>query len=88
MKTATYYIGRRTFKSKKSGQDCFMISLVYQNGSGWATADTFVDKPVFDDCATLEAGAAVDLAVVVGGRITGIELSCDFCPLPLGAEMA
>ena len=87
MKIATYYIGRRTFKSK-SGKDCYMLSLVYQNGGAWVTAETFVDKPIFDDCATLEAGAAVDLAVVVGGRITGIELSVDFCPLPLGAEMA
>lgn len=87
MKTATYYIGRRSFKSK-SGKDCFMLSLVYQNGSAWVTAETFVDKSIYDECATLEAGAAVDLVVVVGGRITGVELSVDLCPLPLGAEMA
>ena len=87
MSAATYFISRRTFKSK-SGKDCYMLSLVYQTRTGWAILDKFVDKPVFDDCASFSAGAAVDLIVDISGTINALELSTEFCPLPLGAEIA
>lgn len=87
MNAATYFISRRTFKSK-AGKDCFMLSLVYQTRTGWSILDKFVDKPLFDDCASLSAGAAVDLIVDISGSINALETSSEFCPLPLGAELA
>lgn len=88
MKTASYYIGRRTFKSK-SGKDCYMVALIVQGRDSWSVCDRFVDKPTYDDCANLEAGAAVDLIVdFARNSLVGLDLSTEFCPLPLGAELA